>query len=79
MMQTVRDESVILDPATGTYFTLNDVGTRMLELFREHGDIVAVVAGVTDEFAVDTATAHRDLEKLLDNLAAHGLAERLDT
>ena len=78
MMQTVKDESVILDPDTGTYFTLNDVGTRMLQLFRDHGDIEAVVATITDEFDVDAASAHNDLQQLLNDLSTHGLAEPLD-
>lgn len=78
LLQTVNDEAVILDPKTGNYFTLNAVGTRMLQLYREYSDVDAVVDRVVAEYAVDKATAHDDLQALLQDLSAHGLAEPVD-
>lgn len=78
LVQTVREESVILDPATGNYFTLNEVGTRMVQLYRESGDADRVVQAIVSEYAVDDATARNDLQRLLADMAAHGLAEPRD-
>lgn len=78
LLQTVRDEAVILNPGNGDYFTLNDVGTRMVQLYRERGDVDAVVAEIVAEYEVVAADARTDLEQLLRELATHGLAEPLD-
>lgn len=75
LLQTVKDEAVILDPKTGNYYTLNAVGTRMLQLYREQADVEAVVDAITSEYAIDTGTAREDLQQLLQGMAANGLAE----
>lgn len=75
LLQTVKDEAVILDPKTGNYYTLNAVGTRMLQLYREQADAEAVVDAITSEYAIDTGTAREDLQQLLQGMAANGLAE----
>lgn len=78
LLQTVSDEAVILDPATGRYFTLNPVATRMLQLYRATPDSAAVVDAIVTEYAVDAAVARRDLQALLDDLVARGLAAPAD-
>ena len=78
MLQVVRDEAVILDPASGRYYTLNEVGTRMIQLYREHGSLEAVIAGIVAEYAVEPADARADLEQLLSDMAANGLAKPVD-
>lgn len=78
LLQTVRDEAVILDPRHGDYFTLNDVAARMLQLYRESGDIGQVTERIVDEYVVAAADARQDLEQLLTELAAHDLAEPCD-
>lgn len=75
LLQTVREEAVILNPTSGKYFTLNEVGTRMVQLYRELVDEDQVIAKITAEYAIDAATARADLQQLLHDMTANGLAE----
>ncbi|HOP17987.1 MAG TPA: PqqD family protein [Gammaproteobacteria bacterium] len=79
LLQSVKDEAVILDPKSGRYFTLNAVGTRMVQLYRDLADVDAVVATIVAEYAVDDATVRQDLQQLLEDLSANGLAEAVDS
>jgi hypothetical protein len=67
---------VLLDLESGTYYGLDEVGTRMLELVREHGSVEPVVAAMLHEYEVGEEQLRRDLEDLLDKLAEHGLVQR---
>ncbi len=78
LLQAVNEEMVILDPDSGRYFTLNEVGSEMLAHFRQSGDIDDTVARIAAGYEVDEARARGDLLKLLDDLTAHGLAEAVD-
>ncbi len=74
--RAVAGETVILDLASGNYFGLDDVGTRVWDLLVRHGDSDVAVRALLDEFAVDEPTLRRDVEKLVAELAAEGLVER---
>jgi Coenzyme PQQ synthesis protein D (PqqD) len=76
LLQKVGGESVLLDLESGTYYGLDEVGTRMLELVREHGSLEPVVAAMLREYEVGEEQLRRDLEDLLDKLAEHGLVQR---
>jgi len=79
MFQEVKDETVILDLDSGEYFTLDEIGTRMLQLFRSESDAHKVATKITEEYAVDFEQAHADLITLLDKMASHGLATKDET
>jgi len=76
MFQEVENESVILDLESGEYFTLDDVGTRMLQLFRNEPDTHKVAARIIKEYEVDSEQAYADLIDLLEKMVAHGLASK---
>jgi hypothetical protein len=76
MFQEVENESVILDLDSGEYFTLDNIGTRMLQLFRDEPDTHKVAARITEEYEVDSEQAHADLIGLLDRMVSHGLASK---
>ncbi|MCU0894665.1 MAG: PqqD family protein [Rhodospirillales bacterium] len=75
LLQAVADETVILDPATGNYFTLNATGTRMLQVFREAGDVEEAVVQLATEFDAPPEVLRRDLVDLLEQLVREGLAQ----
>jgi hypothetical protein len=77
-MQHVSDETMLLDTATATFFGLDPVGTRMLDLAVELTDVAAVADRMAAEFHVAVEIVTRDLDRLLDELATHGLIERTD-
>ena len=77
LLQKVVDETVILDPESGDYFSLDEVGSRMIELFRDKGSIDATVKAMIQEYNVDEASVERDLISLLDEMAQHGIVEKV--
>jgi hypothetical protein len=66
-------EAVLLDLASGRYFGLNPVGTRIWTLLAEGATVDAVVAALTQEFDGDPAAIARDVDELVAELAARGL------
>jgi hypothetical protein len=70
-------EAVLLDLASGTYFGLDEVGTRVWGLLAEHGSLDPVVAALLEEYDVEEATVRADLDRLIDALQEKGLV-RID-
>lgn len=68
-------ESVLLNLATGVYFGLDEVGTRIWQLIEQHGRLLDVRDAMTREFDVDEETAGRDLSELVAKMCARGLVE----
>ena len=68
-------EAVILDLESGTYFGLNDVGTRMWQLMEQHGSPRAALDELREEFDVASDILERDLIALAAELAGKGLIE----
>lgn len=66
-------EAVILHLANGTYFGLNEVGTRIWNLLAEHGSTEQVLLPLLAEYEVEEAELRQDLEALLQTLAEKGL------
>ena len=66
-------EAVILDLATGTYFGLNAVGTRVWHLLEAGHEPEAIVDALASEYAADRATIAADVAALLDALRSRHL------
>ncbi|ONH24007.1 PqqD family protein [Pseudofrankia asymbiotica] len=72
------DEIVLLHPADGSYFALNETGAY---LWRQLGTAAVprgaavrrAAAAVTDRWLVEASEAERDLHELLDELLRRGL------
>ena len=71
--QNLQGETVLLDLNGGTYFGLNEVGTRFWELVGIHGRFDAVVDAMLEEFEVERAELENDLESLVEELLEKGL------
>lgn len=69
----VGGEAVLLDLDSQRYFSLDAVGTRMWALLAEHGSTDEARRRLLAEYEVDEATLGRDLDELVDRLAAEGL------
>jgi hypothetical protein len=68
-------EAVLLDLATGTYFGLDEVGTRVWHLLREHGAVDGVVRALLREYDVEESRLRTDLDVLVADLQARGLVK----
>jgi hypothetical protein len=73
VFRDLEGEAVILDLASGTYFGLNEVGTRVWRLVDEGRDASQIVEIVASEYQADRATIARDVERLLDDLRTRRL------
>ena len=68
LFREIDKECVLLDLGSGTYFGLNEVGTRVWNLLREglsEDDIVRTIAG---EYDSDAGTIRADVRRLLTDL-----------
>jgi hypothetical protein len=68
-------ESILLDPESGTYYTLNEIGSRVWELAADRPTLDEVHDILLTEYEIDAETLRRDLETLLDRLEAEDLMD----
>ena len=73
LFRDLDGEAVLLETATGRYYGLNEVGTRMWSLLHLHGEIEAVCRRLLAEYDVPESRLREDLAQLIDALAARGL------
>ena len=66
-------EAVILDLGSGTYFGLNQVGTRVWQLISDGSDEAQIVDVIATEYDADRATIAADVARLLNDLRARRL------
>jgi hypothetical protein len=68
MARSVGDELVILDPTTGKYFGLNDVGALIWDLLSEDHDRDELVEAVLSGYDVEISVAKTDVDELVEQL-----------
>lgn len=73
LMQEVGGESVLLNLDSERYFGLDEVGTRMWQVFAEGGSIRAACDQLLAEYEVAPEVLEGDALALLGELAAQGL------
>jgi hypothetical protein len=66
-------ELVLLNYDSETYFGLDEVGARILEVLREAPSLEAGVTSLLEEFDVEEPELRADVEALLERLVAGGL------
>jgi hypothetical protein len=66
--QCAEDEAVLLDMASGMYFALNPVGSRVWALCDGSRSRAEIAAAICDEFEVGADVAEADIAELLDEL-----------
>jgi hypothetical protein len=66
-------EAVILDLGSGTYFGLNEVGTRIWQLVADGREPSAIVEIVASEYDADVEAIAADVARLLDELRVRRL------
>ena len=67
------DGGILLDVQKGVMFSLNPVGTRIIELLREPQDSLSLAAKISQEFGVSEETVRGDVEEFLATLEKQGL------
>lgn len=69
------NEAVLLDPASGSYYGLNEVAARILDLAREETTIDQIVDRLLDEFDVERQRLAADVVIFVKDLEARGLID----
>lgn len=75
VFRELGEESVLLHLATGRYFGLDPVGTRMWSALEEAGTIEGAVATLAEEYDVGEDRLRRDLLELVEGLAERRLVD----
>lgn len=73
MVADLDGEMVLLDTQSGTYFGLNQVGSRIWELTSEPYRIQDVVTVLLDEFAVSKEQLEQDVLHFVNSLSQKSL------
>lgn len=68
-------EAVILDVESGTYFGLNEVGSRVWQLLEAGETLETICLLLLDEFEVSRADLERDVFLLVGELRSRRLIE----
>ena len=69
------DETILLNLKTGTYFGLDVVGSRFLELLERDGRIAVALHTMLEEFDVKPETLEVDILRLSEEMRSKGLLE----
>ncbi len=73
LFKVLEDEAVLLDPLSGQYFGLNEVGCRIWELIPVHGRLGTIRDRLVEEYDVPPEQAWQDLRALIAELMRRGL------
>jgi hypothetical protein len=76
--QTSERQTVLLQLESGTYFSLDGVGTLVWELCDGHRTIREIAARVCDDYDIDAPTASADVLALLTELEHARLVRFVD-
>jgi hypothetical protein len=68
LFQKVAEETVILEPNTGEYFTLNAIGTFVVEQFQQGNSTAEVINLILEKYQVDKSEAAQDVAELVTQM-----------
>ena len=78
LYREVDGQMVLLNVETEQYYGLNEVGAHIVTRLTEQ-PFEAAVAALTNDFEVDVAVLHRDVDNLVGELVQAGLLKRAAT
>jgi hypothetical protein len=73
LSSAVGDETVILHFGAGTYFGLDDVGTRVWQLIEQPRTVGDLLDRIVEEYDVERERCEATILPFLEDLAANGL------
>ena len=74
----LNGEAVLLDLTSGTYFGLNEVGTRLWTLLARDGSLNRAIEALLGEFEVSAEALRADVDRLMAELNGKGLVRIID-
>lgn len=78
LFRELDGETVLLQTRTGRYYGLDEVGTRMWSLLRQHGGIHGAYLDLLSEYEVGPERLQEDLLRFVGALQQHDLLRLQD-
>jgi hypothetical protein len=78
VFQSVGNEIILLNMKTGSYYSLNPVGSRIWNLLAEKKRPVDAFSSMSEEYDVEPEDLQRDILSLVRELRANGLLDVRD-
>lgn len=73
VFREIENEAVLLDLGTGTYFGLNEVGTRVWQMIESGSSKAEIVQVLVTEYEAPESSIATDVERLIRELRARRL------
>lgn len=64
----ISDSGFIFHPATGETFTVNSLGSKIINYIKDDLEFEEICSKITDEFEIDEQTVSKDLNDFLNQL-----------
>ena len=74
----VSESGFVFDPSSGESFTLNQVGTDILDQLKQENDFEEVKQGILEKYDVDSITFEKYYYDFLNSLRRYKLIEDED-
>ncbi len=75
LFQELQGEAVLLELASGQYYGLNEIGTRIWQLLQSTGELDTVLKVLLEEYDVSEDLLREDLLRFTEILTFRGLLE----
>jgi len=71
----VSDNGFLFNSATGESFTLNEVGTELLNLIKDNKDLDEIKSILLKKYEVDSNIIEKDYQDFIEELKKYNLSE----
>ena len=75
LMQKVGDDAILLNLSTENYFTLDEVGTRIINTLQDSDSVKQAVGKLVGIYEVDESKLTSDAIRLVEECEQHGLLQ----
>jgi lipoate-protein ligase B len=75
LMQKVGDDAILLNLNTENYFTLDEIGTRIINTLQESDSLKQAVRKLVGIYDVDASKLTSDAIRLVEECEQHGLLQ----
>ena len=75
LMQKVGDDAILLNLNTENYFSLDDVGTRIINALQESDSVKQAIGKLVGIYEVDESKLTSDTIQLVEECQQHGLLQ----
>lgn len=74
-VQTIGNETALVQFETGLFYGLNEVGQHIFKLLKNGADCEQIVGDLTETFSVDETQARSDYNTFIDDLLREKILE----